>query len=221
MTTLGPGPHTRVRRLPDKARYDEATIHAIIDEAPFCHVAAEVNGLAMTLPTLHVRVGDTLYVHANQSNALLRAALARGRAAITMTLYDGLRLARSGFESSIAYRSVMVVGATREVLDPDERQRVLPAFIDAVVPGRSREVRPMSEREDRLTLVVAITIDEASAKVSAGPTDDEAEDAALPVWAGVIPAHTVFGVPVGNSDGAMADGTMPLPPSVQRLVEGS
>ena len=221
MTTLGPGPHTRVRRLPDKARYDEATIHAIIDEAPFCNVAAEVNGLAMALPTLHVRVGDTLYVHANQSNALLRAALARGRAAITMTLYDGLRLARSGFESSIAYRSVMVVGATREVLDPDERQRVLPAFIDAVVPGRSREVRPMSEREDRLTLVVAITIDEASAKVSAGPTDDDAEDAALPVWAGVIPAHTVFGVPVGNSDGAMADGTMPLPPSVQRLVEGS
>lgn len=219
MTTLGPGDHTRVRRLPEKARYDADTIEAIIDAAPFCHVAATVNGVAMALPTLHLRDGDTLYVHANKSNALLRAALDLGEAAVTMTLYDGIRLARSGFESSIAYRSVMLVGPTREVVEPEERRRILNGFVDAVVPGRSSEVRPMTEREERLTLLVAITIREASAKVSAGPTDDDVDDAALPVWAGVIPARIVHGEPVANTDGAMASGALPVPPSVQRFLE--
>ncbi len=215
---LGPGDHTRLRRAPEKALYDADTVHAILDEAIFCHVAAVVDGLAMTLPTLHSREGSTIYVHASKSNALLRAALAEGRVSLTATIYDGLRLARSGFESSIAYRSVVVVGPIREVSDPVHKRRVLEGFVDAVLAGRGSEVRAMSEREANLTLVAAIDIAEASAKVSEGPTHDEPEDAALAIWAGTVPARLVYGEPVASGDGAMADGTIPLPASVRRLV---
>ena len=106
--TLGPGEHTRVVRLPKKANYDEKVIHAILDEARMCHVAGIVGGKAMALPTLHARKGSTLYLHGSQSNAIMKSVLLSGEAFVTVTHYDGLRLARSGFESSIAYRSVVV-----------------------------------------------------------------------------------------------------------------
>ena len=136
-----------------------------------------------------------------------------------MTVFDGLRLARSGFESSIAYRSVVVVGAAREVTDGAEKSRVLDRFVDRVVAGRAGEVRAMSEREQRLTLVVAVSIDEASAKISSGPTDDEPEDQALPIWAGTVPARLVFDEPVPDPNGAMANGDIEMPASVRRLLE--
>jgi nitroimidazol reductase NimA-like FMN-containing flavoprotein (pyridoxamine 5'-phosphate oxidase superfamily) len=209
-----------VRRLPEKAAYDETTVYAIVDGALMCHVAASVDGLAMALPTLHVRVGDTIYVHGSKSNALLRAALDAGIASLSVTIYDGLRLARSAFESSIAYRSVVIVGATREVTNPEEKRRALSAVLEAAVPGRGEEVRAMSEREENLTLVVAIAIDEASAKVSCGPTSDEPEDAALPIWSGTVPARVVYDEPLPSTDGAMAGGDVAVPLSVRRLREG-
>jgi len=218
MTSLGPGAHTRVRRLPEKAAYDADTIHQIFDDAPFCTVAATVDGLAMALPTLHVREGTTLFVHANKSNALLQAALAAGRASVSATVYEGIRLARSGFESSIAYRSAVVVGDTRVIDDLDERRRILDATVEAIVPGRSHEIRPASDREVALTLVVAIDITEGSAKISAGPTDDADEDRAAPVWSGTIPARLVYGEPVPATDGAMASGAIDVPASVRRLL---
>jgi len=217
--SLGPGPHTRVRRLPEKAAYDETTVFAILDAALMCHVAGVLDGLAMALPTLHQRVGRTLYVHGSKSNALLRAVLEAGVASANATIYDGLRLARSGFESSISYRSVTVVGTTREVTDLEEKSRVLADFVDAVLPGRGAEVRAMTSREVALTLVVAIEIDEASAKVSFGPTDDDPEDAALPIWAGSVPARVVWGPPEPRTDGAMAARDVALPTSVRRLLE--
>src|ERR1035438_7377995 len=192
---LGPGPNSRVRRLPAKANYNRDTIFAIIDEAPLCHVAGIVNGAAVVIPTLHAREGHTLYLHGSPSNAVMKAIVERGEASLSVTLYDGLRLARSGFESSIAYRSVVLVGATREVTDPEEKTRVLTGFVDAVLAGRGSEVREMDAREESLTLVVAIRIDEASAKVSAGPTSDEPEDAALSIWSGTVPARVVYGEP--------------------------
>jgi len=216
---LGPGPHTKVHRLPEKARYEESAIDAILDEARLCHVAANVDGLAMVLPTLHAREGRTLYLHGSRSNAVMKSIVAAGTACVTATLYDGLRLARSGFESSIAYRSVVVVGATRLIEDEAERSRILDMFVDSILPGRAGEVRPMTEREQRLTMVVAIAMDEASAKVSSGPTDDFEEDLDLPIWSGVIPARLEFGTPVASTDGAMATGDIPLPLSVQRLFE--
>ncbi len=138
-----------------------------------------------------------------------------------MTLYDGLRLARSGFESSIAYRSVVVIGAASEVTDDEEKTRVLNLFVDRVLPGRAREVRPLTDQERRLTLVVAVSIDEASAKISAGPTDDEPEDQALDIWSGTVPARLVFDAPVPDTNGAMARGEITVPSSVATLLGGA
>jgi nitroimidazol reductase NimA-like FMN-containing flavoprotein (pyridoxamine 5'-phosphate oxidase superfamily) len=217
---LGPGPNTRVRRLPKKAVYDAAVIDAILDEARLCHVAAVVNGRALTLPTLHAREGRTLYLHGSQSNAVMKSIVDVGEACVCVTLYDGLRLARSGFESSIAYRSVVVVGAAKAVDDEAEKRHVLDLFVDAVLPGRASEVRPMSDSELRLTMVVAVAIDEASAKVSAGPTEDVGEDLDLPIWSGTVPARLRFEAPIPSSDGAMKRGDVALPESVRRLLEG-
>jgi nitroimidazol reductase NimA-like FMN-containing flavoprotein (pyridoxamine 5'-phosphate oxidase superfamily) len=207
-----------VRRLPKKARYDADFIYGVLDEARWCHVAAVVDGLAVALPTLHAREGDQLYLHGSLSNAVMKAVRDAGRAFLTVTLYDGVRVARSGFESSIAYRSVSVVGPVREVADATEKARVLDLLIDAVLPGRSREVRPMRDRERDLTLVLALTIDEASAKVSAGPTEDFDEDVDLPIWAGTVPARLVYDTPVPGVDGAMAAGDIPVPASVRALA---
>jgi nitroimidazol reductase NimA-like FMN-containing flavoprotein (pyridoxamine 5'-phosphate oxidase superfamily) len=215
---LGPGPKTRVRRLPAKANYERDVIFAIIDEAPLCHVAAIVQGSAMVIPTLHARDGRTLYLHGSPSNAVMKAAVERGEACVSMTLYDGLRLARSGFESSIAYRSVVLVGTVTLVDDDAEKARVLDLFVDAVLPGRASEVRAMSDAERRLTMVVAVAIDEASAKLSSGPTEDPDEDLDLRVWSGTVPARIHFGTPIPDTNGAMADGTIPVPASVERLL---
>jgi nitroimidazol reductase NimA-like FMN-containing flavoprotein (pyridoxamine 5'-phosphate oxidase superfamily) len=217
---LGPGPKTRVRRLASKAHYERDVVFAIIDEAPLCHVATIVNGIAAVIPTLHARDGETLYLHGSPSNAVMRAVVERGEACISVTLYDGLRLARSGFESSIAYRSVVLYGAASLVTDDVEKARVLDMFVDAVLPGRASEVRAMSDSERRLTMVVAVHIDEASAKLSSGPTDDPDDDRELPVWSGTVPARIHFSTPVPDTNGAMAAGTIPVPTSVERLLEG-
>ncbi len=216
---LGPGERTRVRRLPKKASYDKDTIYAILDEAWVCHMAGTVGGHAVALPTLHLRDGDTIYLHGSPSNEVMKSLVRDARAFVTVTIFDGLRLARSGFESSIAYRSVVVVGAAREVSDGGEKSRVLDRFVDRVLTGRAGEVRAMSEREQRLTMVVAVSIDEASAKISAGPTDDEPEDQALPIWAGTVPARLVYGEPVPDPYGAMANGEIAVPESVRGLLE--
>ena len=216
---LGPGPKTRVRRLAEKANYERDVIYAVIDEAPLCHVAAIVKDSAMVIPTLHAREGDTIYLHGSPSNVVMKAVVASGEACISVTLYDGLRLARSGFESSIAYRSVVVFGAASLVSDDVEKARVLDMFVDAVLPGRASEVRAMSDAERRLTMVVAVRIDEASAKLSSGPTDDSVEDMALPVWSGTVPARILFDAPIPDTNGAMGAGTIAVPTSVRRLLD--
>jgi uncharacterized protein len=217
--TLGPGPRTRVRRLPKKASYDVDVINTVLDEAWVCHVAATVRGKAAALPTLHLREGTTIYLHGSPSNEVMKAVLAEGEAFLTVTIFDGLRLARSGFESSIAYRSVVVVGAAHEVTDDQEKARVLNRFVDRVVEGRASEVRPMSDQERRLTLLVAVSMDEASAKLSSGPTDDELEDQELAIWAGTVPARLVFDAPVPDTNGAMARRDIEVPASVRTLLE--
>ncbi|MGC2486793.1 MAG: pyridoxamine 5'-phosphate oxidase family protein [Acidimicrobiales bacterium] len=216
---LGPGERTRVRRLPKKASYDKEDIYAILDEAWICHIATSVGGHPTALPTLHLRDGDTIYLHGSPSNEVMKALVRDGQAFVTVTIFDGLRLARSGFESSIAYRSVVVVGSAREVSDDTEKSRVLDRFVDRVLAGRASEVRTMSVREQRLTMVVAVSIDEASAKISAGPTEDEPEDQALAIWAGTVPARLVFSEPVPDPFGAMAKGGIDVPASVRRLLE--
>jgi hypothetical protein len=216
---LGPGPKSKVRRLPAKADYDRDVIYTILDEAPLCHVAGIVNGAAVVIPTLHAREGRVVYLHGSPSNAVMKAIVERGEACISVTLYDGLRLARSGFESSIAYRSVVLFGSATIVSDPGEKARILDRFVDAVLPGRASEVRAMTEAEIRLTMVVAVNIDEASAKVSAGPTDDPDEDLDLPIWSGTVPARLRFEAPIPDTNGAMASAALPVPASVRRLLD--
>lgn len=217
--TLGPGPRTRVRRLPKKSSYDATVINSILDEAWVCHVAATVRDKAAALPTLHLREGSTIYLHGSPSNEVMKAVVREGEAFLTVTIFDGLRLARSGFESSIAYRSAVVVGSAREVTDDQEKARVLNRFVDRVVKGRANEVRSMSDQERRLTLLVAVSMDEASAKVSSGPTEDELEDQELAIWAGTVPARLVFGAPVPDTNGAMGRGDIEVPASVRTLLE--
>jgi nitroimidazol reductase NimA-like FMN-containing flavoprotein (pyridoxamine 5'-phosphate oxidase superfamily) len=216
---LGPGPRTRVRRLASKATYDEQAIFDIFDEARLCHVAATVHGKPMALPTLHAREGRTIYLHGSPSNEVMKSVVRSKEAYITVTLYDGLRLARSGFESSIAYRSAVVVGAASEIDDEKEKVRVLDLFVDRVLAGRASEVRPLNAQEVRLTMVVAVAIDEASAKISEGPTDDNEEDQVLAIWSGTVPARLVFDDPVPDSNGAMAGGGVELPQSVRKLLD--
>jgi nitroimidazol reductase NimA-like FMN-containing flavoprotein (pyridoxamine 5'-phosphate oxidase superfamily) len=218
-SSYGPGPHTRVRRLAKKAEYNVDVINQIIDDARLCHVAAVVQGSAMVIPTLHAREGATLYVHGSPSNAVMKAIVEHGEACVSITHYDGLRLARSGFESSIAYRSVVLFGTATLVVDVEEKSRILNLFVDAVLPGRAAEVRTMTPSEVRLTMVVAVAIDEASAKISSGPTDDPDEDLDLAIWSGTVPARLVFGAPVPDTNGAMAKGDIELPPSVARLLD--
>ncbi len=216
---LGPGPRTRVRRLPKKASYDEDAVFAILDEAWVAHVAATVRDKAAALPTLHLREGRTLYLHGSPSNEILKSVVRDGEAFVTATIFDGIRVARSGFESSIAYRSVVIVGEAREVVDVDEKRRLLDSFVDRVLPGRARESRAITEAEVRLTMMVAVHIDEASAKISAGETDDDLDDQALPIWAGTIPARLIFGDPVPDTRGAMSRGEVEMPPSVRGFLE--
>jgi nitroimidazol reductase NimA-like FMN-containing flavoprotein (pyridoxamine 5'-phosphate oxidase superfamily) len=209
-----------VRRLPDKARYDTTTVHAIIDAVPLCHVGVGFadTGDVVVLPFLHARQGDEVYLHGSRSNRLLRSMLDAERVCATFTSFDGLRVARTGFESSVTYRSVVAFGPVRLLEDAAAREHALDALVEAILPGRSLEIRRPNAAELALTTVVALTIEEASAKVSEGPTEDEPEDVASAVWAGDVPAAVVYGEPIGAVDGAMADGSIPVPPSVRALL---
>lgn len=209
-----------MRRAPGKARYDEATVHAIIDAVPCCHVGVALAGTqdVVVLPFLHARDGDQVYLHGSRSNHLLRSLLAADRVCATFTSFDGLRVARTGFHSSVTYRSVVALGPVTLLEGPADRERALDALVEAILPGRSAEIRRPNDTELSLTTVVALRIDEASAKVSEGPTEDEPDDVASAVWAGDVPAAMFYGEPVGARDGAMADGSVPVPPSIRALL---
>jgi uncharacterized protein len=177
---------TRVRRLSERGRYDADTIHAILDEALICHVGFVVEGAPVVIPTIHWREGDTLYFHGSAASRMLRSLKGGVDACVTVTLLDGLVLARSAFHHSMNYRSVVVFGKAHEVAE-DEKVRVLESLVEHVVRGRSKDVRAPNQKELRQTLVLAMSIDEASAKIrTGGPVDDE-EDYAMPIWAGVLP----------------------------------
>ncbi|MCI3950233.1 MAG: hypothetical protein K0R11_2167 [Acidimicrobiales bacterium] len=194
MASEAPSARTTVRRQRDRGVYDAAAIEAILDEALICHVGAVVDGSPVVLPTVHARAGRTLYLHGARANALLRAGT-DAEVCVTATLVDGLVLARSAFHHSVNYRSVVVRGPARAVTDPDEQRAALEALVDHAVPGRSAETRPPSEAELRSTLVLAVALDEASAKVRTGPPIDEPEDHALPHWAGELPLRLEAGPP--------------------------
>jgi nitroimidazol reductase NimA-like FMN-containing flavoprotein (pyridoxamine 5'-phosphate oxidase superfamily) len=190
---------TTVRRLAKRAAYDREVVHAILDEALLCHVGFIVDGAPVVIPTIHWREGDTLYVHGSVASRMLRTLKDGVEACVTVTLLDGLVLARSAFHHSMNYRSAVIFGIAREVTAREEKLRALDSLVEHVVRGRSAEVRAPNESELRLTTVLALPIEEASAKVrTGGPVDDE-EDYALPVWAGVVPMRLTPGEPIADA----------------------
>lgn len=203
-------------RHPERARYDKALVHAVLDAALVAHVAFVHDGAARILPMLHVRVGESLYLHGSTGARFNRMA-ARGdgiELAVEVTLFDGLVLARSVFNHSVNYRSVVVHGRAGIVDDAVEKRQLLDALVERLVPGRTAEARPPTEGELRKTAVLALPLDEVSAKVRTGDPADDEQDLARACWAGVVPLETRWGEPVASADLSPAIG---LPPSVERL----
>lgn len=184
---------TTVRRLSKRGAYDRDVVNAILDEALICHAGFVVDGSPVVIPTIHARDGETLYVHGSAASRMLRTLREGVDACVTVTLLDGLVLARSTFHHSMNYRSVVILGTARELTDRAEKLHALERIVEHVAPGRSADARGPNENELRGTMVLAIPITEASAKIrTGGPVDDE-EDYALPIWAGVLPLRLVPG----------------------------
>jgi uncharacterized protein len=209
----------RIPRRPEKGRYDRATIDAILDRALVGNVAFVDRGEPCCIPLLYARVGDKVYIHGSRASRALRILAGGASACLTVTLIDGLVLARSVFEHSANYESVVAFGHFVPVAGDAERLAALEAFTEKLVPGRWSEVRPPSPRELKVTAVLAMQIDEASAKRRTGsPDDDDTDDAARDVWAGVIPIVTAFGTPIASP--GLRPG-IPFAPSVRRLLNGT
>jgi uncharacterized protein len=205
----------RVRRQPKKARYDRESIHAVLDRGLFCHLAFVDDGHPFCIPTLHARVGDDVYVHGSSASRTLRALTAGADACLTVTVVRGLVLARSAFEHSANYDSVMLLGRFRRVEDDDARLAALAAFTNKLIPGRWDEVRQPNRKELKATTILSMSIEEASVKTRSGPPDDDdSPDAAIDTWAGVVPIVTGFGEPE-PAPGLRAG--IELAPSVRRL----
>jgi uncharacterized protein len=198
MPETPPSERTRVKRHPERGAYDRATIDGILDEALFCHVGYVADGHPRVIPTIHARVGDTLYVHGSNASRTLRTIKGGEEVCIVTTLLDGLVLARSAFMHSMNYRSVVVFGRAREVSDSEEKWMAQKALVDHVCAGRSDQVRMPTDDELRQTTILAVPLEEASAKLRTGPPKDDEADYDLPVWAGVLPLSSVPKTPLDD-----------------------
>ncbi len=209
--TQAPTKRSRLRRLNEKAAYDLATIHAILDAQPLAHIGHLVEGAPVVTPTLQWREGDRVYWHGSAASRMIRASTDHP-VCLSVTLLDGLVMARSGLEHSVNFRSVMLFGTAELVRDPAIRARHLETMIDQMFPDRWPQLRPMTAQELKATAVLSLPIDEASAKIGEGMPTDAPEDLAWPVWAGVIPIRQVL-------DEAQPDGTAPMaaPPVIRRF----
>ena len=196
-----PSGRTRLRRHPERGRYDEATVHAILDEGLLAHVGVVTEEGPVVLPMAYARVDRTLYLNGAAGNALLRAA-EEAPVCAAVTLLDGLVLAKSAFHHSMNFRSVVVFARGRKVEDESERRVALDAIVEHVVPGRTTEARPPSAAELRATRVLALDLGSASAKVRTGPPVDDEADATWPAWTGTIPLTLVRGQPLPAQDPA-------------------
>jgi len=199
-----PTQHTTVKRHPERGVYDRATIDSILDEALICHLGFVADGRPFVIPTIHARDGDTLYVHGSPGSRMLRTAKEGMDICVTVTLLDGLVLARSVYNHSMNYRSAVVLGRARELTDVDEKLRAMERVVEHVVPGRWGDARRPNDGEIKGTTILALPLDEASAKIRSGPPTDDDADLEFLVWAGVIPLRLTPSDPVpaagiGNS----------------------
>ena len=199
MSEFEPTERTRVKRLPKRAHYDRETVYGILDSAFVCHMGFNVDGQPYVIPTNYGRTGDTLYVHGSAASRMLKTLSGGVPVCVTVTHVDGLVLARSAFHHSVNYRSVIILGNARLVEEPAEKLEALRLFTEHVIKGRWEDVRQPTEQELKATTVLAIPLEEVSAKVrSGGPLDDEA-DYSLLVWAGVLPLETVAKEPLPDA----------------------
>lgn len=197
-SSFNPTSRSRVKRIHERGKYDEATIFAILDAAFIAHVGYVMDGQPFVTPTAYWRQGRTLYWHGSAASRMLRFQEAGVPACVTVTHLDGLVMARSGFHHSINYRSVMAFGMAKLIEDPREEEAQLDLFVDRLYPNRRATLRPNEKQELKGTTVIAMEIEEASAKYRTGhPKDDEA-DYALDCWAGVIPIYQIVGQPVDD-----------------------
>jgi nitroimidazol reductase NimA-like FMN-containing flavoprotein (pyridoxamine 5'-phosphate oxidase superfamily) len=191
-------PRTKVRRHPERGSYDRETVEAILDEGVVCHLGFVADGTPFVMPTMYARSGDVVYVHGSPASRMLRTAAGPADVCLTVTLLDGLVLARSAFTHSMNFRSVVVLGRAREVTDPAEKMAAFEALVEHVCRGRWADARHPNQKELATTLVLALPLDEATAKVrTGGPLDGEA-DMGLPVWAGDLPLRTRPLTPVAD-----------------------
>jgi hypothetical protein len=196
MTDFIPTERTQVHRLPKRGVYDREAVYRILDEGLFCHVGFVADGKPVVIPTGYGRKGDTLYFHGSPASRMFQTLEKGADVCITVTLVDGVVMARSAFHHSMNYRSVIIFGKATLVDDPAAKREALQVFTEHVAPGRWQEVRQPSEKELRSTKVLAIPLSEVSAKVRTGPPLDDEEDYALPVWAGVLPLELTPTAPV-------------------------
>ena len=191
---------TRVKRMPKRGSYDRDTVHAIVDAARVCHVGYAIDGQPYVTPTAHWRDGERIYWHGSSASRMLRSLKPGGvPVCLTVTHIDGLVLARSAFNHSMNYRSVMAFGDAHLVDDADHKLQALETFTNRLYPGRWAELRPATAQELKATTVLWLDLDEVSAKVRSGPPGDDAEDLAWPCWAGVVPMRTVMDAPIAEA----------------------
>jgi uncharacterized protein len=198
MERFAPTERTTLKRLPKRAEYDRERVYAILDEALVCHVGFIADGQPVVIPTGYGRIADVLYLHGSAASRMLRTLSEGIDVCVTVTLVDGLVLARSAFHHSFNYRSVVVFGRARMVTDREEKLAALRAFTEHVIAGRWNEVREPNDGELKATTVLALPLQETSAKIRTGPPIDDEADHALPVWAGVLPLRLTIGEPVDD-----------------------
>jgi uncharacterized protein len=203
-----PNKRTRVVREPQRGIYDRETIYKILDEALVCHVGFTVEEQPYVIPTMFARVGEAIYFHGSAASRMLRGASVGIPVCVTVTLTDGLVLARSVFNHSMNYRSVVALGSAAMVAEPEEKLAALHAFTEKIVPGRWNDARQPNETELKATSVLRLPLTEVSAKVRTGPPEDDAADYALRVWAGVVPLQLVAGAPIRDEQ---CDAEIPVP----------
>jgi len=206
--SFAPTERTRVVREPHRGVYDRTEIYKILDEGFVCHVGFETGGQPFVIPTLYARVGDAIYFHGSAASRMLRGAAASVPVCITVTLTDGLVLARSVFNHSMNYRSVVALGKATLVDSPAEKLGALHAFTEKILPGRWEDARQPNEKELKATSILKLPLTEISAKVRSGPVLDDEEDYALPVWAGIVPLHLQAEAPVRDD---RCDPAIPTP----------
>jgi uncharacterized protein len=219
MTEFAPTRRTQIGRIPKRGDYSKATIHGILDAAFLCHVGFVVDGQPFVIPTGYGRDGDTLFIHGSAASRMLRNLEKGVEACVTVTLLDGIVLARSAFHHSMNYRSVVLFGTATLVSETDAKVKALRVISEQIVPGRWDDVRLPTAQELKATTVLALPIDEASAKVRTGPPVDDEEDYGMDVWAGVLPLSMQPGTPV--PDPRLLSPAQPAPEYVTRYRTSS